>query len=168
MKAALREVRDAPDRTAAHAAVAVFAEKHEAKYPKAVTCLTKDQDALPAFFDFPAEPWDHLRTAHPVESVFATVRHRTARTKEALSQATARPMVFKLVMAMASPRRRGAASRARTACRWSSPASPSPMASPTRRPIIAPPDRAPSPKIGHSSGAPAVRRAIRSAWTQAV
>lgn len=106
MKAALREVRDAPDRTAAHAAVAVFVEKYEAKYPKAVTCLTKDQDALLTFFDFPAEHWDHLRTANPVESIFATVRHRTVRTKGALSQATARLMVFKLVMAASKTWRR--------------------------------------------------------------
>ena len=55
MKAALREVRDAPDRAAACAAIAVFAEKYDAKYPKAVACLTKDREALTAFFDFPAE-----------------------------------------------------------------------------------------------------------------
>ena len=106
MKAALREVRDAPDRAAACAAIAVFAEKYDAKYPKAVACLTKDREALTAFFDFPAEHWDHLRTANPVESVFATVRHRTARTKGALSQKTARLMVFKLVMAASKTWRR--------------------------------------------------------------
>ena len=106
MKADLREVRDAPDRAAAHAAVAVFAEKYGAKYPKAVECLAKDRDALLAFFDFPAEHWDHLRTANPVESVFATVRHRTVRTKGALSQTTARLMVFKLVMAASKTWRR--------------------------------------------------------------
>ena len=106
MKADLREIRDAPDRAAARAAVATFAEKYGAKYPKAVTCLTKDQDALLAFFDFPAEHWDHLRTANPVESVFATVRHRTVRTKGALSQKTARLMVFKLVMAASKSWRR--------------------------------------------------------------
>jgi len=99
MKAALREVRDAPDRAAASAAVTVFAETHGGTHPKAVECLTKDQDALLAFLDFPAEHWDHLRTANPVESVFATVRHRTARTKGALSQTTARLMVFKLIIA---------------------------------------------------------------------
>ena len=59
-----------------------------------------------AFFDFPAEHWDHLRTANPIESVFATVRHRTVRTKGALSQDTARLMVFKLVMAAAKTWRR--------------------------------------------------------------
>jgi putative transposase len=101
MKADLREVRDAPDRATAEAAIAVFAEKYGAKYPKAVDCLTKDRDALLAFFNFPAEHWDHLRTANPIESVFATVRHRTVRTKGALSPKTARIMVFKLVMAAA-------------------------------------------------------------------
>src|SRR3954464_11114474 len=82
-------------------AIATFAEKYGAKYEKAVTCLTKDRDALLAFYDFPAEHWDHLRTTNPIESVFATVRHRTVRTKGALSQDTARLMVFKLVMAAA-------------------------------------------------------------------
>ena len=106
MKAALREACCAPDRAAARAAVVVFVEKYGAKYPKAVKCLVKDQDALLAFFDFPAEHWDHLRTANPVESVFATVRHRTVRTKGALSQKTARLMVFKLVMAASKTWRR--------------------------------------------------------------
>jgi putative transposase len=106
MKADLREVRDAPDRATAEAAVTVFAEKYGAKYPKAVECLTKDRDALLAFFDFPAEHWDHLRTANPIESVFATVRHRTVRTKGALSQNTARLMVFKLVIAASKTWRR--------------------------------------------------------------
>jgi transposase-like protein len=68
--------------------------------------LAKDRDALLRFYDFPAEHWDHLRTANPIESVFATVRHRTVRTKGALSQDTARLMVFKLVMAAAKTWRR--------------------------------------------------------------
>ena len=59
-----------------------------------------------AFFNFPAEHWDHLRTANPIESVFATVRHRTVRTKGALSQKTARLMVFKLVIAASKTWRR--------------------------------------------------------------
>jgi putative transposase len=98
-KADLREIWTAPDRATAEAAVATFAEKYAAKYEKAVTCLIKDRDALLTFYDFPAEHWDHLRTSNPIESVFATVRHRTIRTKGALSQDTARLMVFKLVMA---------------------------------------------------------------------
>jgi len=102
----LREVRDAPDRATAEAAVGTFAEKYATKYPKAVECLTKDREALLAFFDFPADHWDHLRTANPIESVFATERHRTVRTKGALSQKTARIMVFKLVMAASKTWRR--------------------------------------------------------------
>jgi putative transposase len=106
MKADLREVRDAPERATAETAIAVFAEKYGAKYPKAVECLAKDREVLLAFFDFPAEHWDHLRTANPIESVFATVRHRTVRTKGALSHKTARLMVFKLVMAASKSWRR--------------------------------------------------------------
>jgi len=101
VKADPREVWAAPDRATAEAAVATFAEKYGAKYEKAVTCLVKDRDALLTFYDFPAEHWDHLRTSNPIESVFATVRHRTVRTKGALSQDTARLMVFKLVTAAA-------------------------------------------------------------------
>ena len=78
MKADLREIYGAPTRAAAEAAIDVFADKYGAKYDKAVACLTKDREALLAFFDFPAEHWDHLRTSNPIESVFATVRHRAA------------------------------------------------------------------------------------------
>ena len=105
-KADLREIWQAPDRLTAEAAIATFAEKYAAKYDKAVTCLVKDRDALLTFYDFPAEHWDHLRTSNPIESVFATVRHRTVRTKGALSQETAKLMVFKLVMAAAKTWRR--------------------------------------------------------------
>ena len=102
----LREIWQAPDRPTAEAAIATFAAKYAAKYGKAVTCLVKDRDALLTFYDFPAEHWDHLRTSNPIESVFATVRHRTVRTKGALSQATAKLMVFKLVTAAAKTWRR--------------------------------------------------------------
>jgi putative transposase len=105
-KADLREIWAAPDRVTADTAVSTFAEKYEAKYEKAVTCLVKDRNALLTFYDFPAEHWDHLRTSNPIESVFATVRHRTVRTKGALSQDTAQLMVFKLVMAAAKTWRR--------------------------------------------------------------
>ena len=101
MKADLREIYGAPTRAAAEAAIDGFADKYGAKYDKAVACLTKDREALLAFFDFPAEHWDHLRTSNPIESVFATVRHRTVRTKGSLSQRTAKLMVFKLVAAAA-------------------------------------------------------------------
>jgi putative transposase len=102
----LNEICRAPDRASAVAALETFAGKYGAKYAKAVACLTKDRDALLAFFDFPAEHWDHLRTTNPVESVFATIRHRTVPTKGALSQLTAKLMVFKLVMAAAKTWRR--------------------------------------------------------------
>src|SRR5271168_1045458 len=85
----LREIWLSPSRGAAEAAMTTFAEKYAPKYDRAVECL----------FDLPADHWDHLRTSNPIESVFATVRHRTVRMKGALSQDTARLMVFKLVMA---------------------------------------------------------------------
>ena len=84
----------------------LWREGEDAKHDKAVACLTKDREALLAFFDFPAEHWDHLRTSNPIESVFATVRHRTVRTKGALSAKTAKLMVFKLVNAAAKTWRR--------------------------------------------------------------
>jgi putative transposase len=106
VKRDLREIWQAADRATAEAAVAAFAEKYASKYEKAVTCLLKDRDALLTFYDFPAEHWDHLRTSNPIDSVFATVRHRTVPTRGALSQDTARLMVFQLVMAAARTWRR--------------------------------------------------------------
>ena len=102
----LREIWLSENRTAAEAAMTIFAEKYAPKYDKAVDCLLKDRDALLTFFDFPAEHWTHLRTSNPIESAFATVRHRTVRMKGALSQDTARLMVFKLIMAAAKSWRR--------------------------------------------------------------
>ena len=102
----LREIWLAPDRMTAEAALATFVAKYAPKYDRAVACLIKDREALLAFYDFPAEHWDHLRSSNPIESVFATVRHRTVRTKGALSQETAKLMVFKLVMAAARTWRR--------------------------------------------------------------
>jgi transposase-like protein len=89
MKKDLREVYLAPNRASAEVAVDVFAEKYAAKYDKAVACLTREREAMLALYDFPAEHWDHLRTTNPIESVFATVRHRTVRTKGSLSSTTA-------------------------------------------------------------------------------
>jgi hypothetical protein len=102
----LREIWLSPDRASAEAAMATFAEKYTPKYDKAVECLIKDRQTLLTFFDLPADHWDHLRTSNPIESVFATVRHRTVRMKGALSQDTARLMVFKLVMAASRTWRR--------------------------------------------------------------
>jgi len=102
----LREIWLSPNRAAAEAAMTTFAEKYAAKYAKAVECLIKDREQMLTYYSFPADHWDHLRTSNPIESVFATVRHRTVRTKGALSQDTARLMVFKLVMAASKTWRR--------------------------------------------------------------
>jgi putative transposase len=69
---------------------------YQAKYPKAVHCLTKDRDVLLTFYDFPAEHWMHLRTTNPIESTFATVRLRHRRTKGNGSRQACLAMVFRL------------------------------------------------------------------------
>ena len=88
----------AETRDAAEAAFDQFVDAYAAKYDKAVACLVKDRAALLAFYDFPAEHWKHVRTTNPVESTFATVRLRTARTKGCLSRQTALTMVFRLCL----------------------------------------------------------------------
>jgi transposase-like protein len=95
----LRKISHAGTRAAALVAIETFKQNYGAEYARGAACLTKDIEALLAFCDFPAEHWDHLRTSNPIESVFATVRHRTVRTKGALSQKTAKLMVFTLVRA---------------------------------------------------------------------
>ena len=74
-----------------------FPGAYALKFEKATACLAKDCEALLAFCDFPAEHWKHLRTSNPIESTFATVRHRTTGAKGCLSKATALAMVFELV-----------------------------------------------------------------------
>jgi transposase-like protein len=101
VKSDLDDIQHAGTRAAALSALDIFKEKYGVKYEKGVECLTKDKDAMLVFFDFPAEHWGHLRTSNPIESVFATVRHRTVRTKGALSQKTAKLMVFTLIQAAA-------------------------------------------------------------------
>ncbi len=96
-KRALQEIWMAETKNDAVTAFQAFVETYEVKYEKAADCLTKDRDALLAFYDFPAEHWKHLRTTNPIESTFATVRHRTIRSKGCLSNKTALVMVFKLV-----------------------------------------------------------------------
>lgn len=96
-KRALQEIWMAETKAAAEAAFDAFIESYALKYEKAADCLDKDRDVLLAFYDFPAEHWKHLRTTNPIESTFATVRHRTVRAKGCLSNKTALAMVFKLV-----------------------------------------------------------------------
>jgi putative transposase len=96
-KRALHEIWMAQTKAAAEAAFGTFIDAYQVKYEKAAQCLAKDRDALLTFYDFPAEHWKHLRTTNPIESTFATVRHRTIRSKGCLSNKTALAMVFKLV-----------------------------------------------------------------------
>jgi putative transposase len=69
---------------------------YEPKYPKATLCLQKDREELMAFFDFPAQHWQSIRTSNPIESAFATIRHRTKRSKGCLSRDGMLHMMFKL------------------------------------------------------------------------
>jgi putative transposase len=98
-KRALQEIWMAETKKDALAAFDVFVETWGVKYDKAVECLIKDRHALLAFYDFPAEHWKHLRTSNVIESAFATVRHRTVRSKGCLSNKTALAMIFKLAEA---------------------------------------------------------------------
>ncbi len=102
-KAQLQEIWMGETKQAARKAVDRFLETYQAKYPKAADCLAKDQDALLAFYDFPAEHWAHLRTTNPIESTFATIRHRTDQTKGSVSRATLLALTYKLAMS-AEPR----------------------------------------------------------------
>jgi transposase-like protein len=86
----------AATREDAHRAFATFVQTYEPKYPKAAECLAKDQDALLAFYDFPAVHWIHLRTTNPIESTFATVRLRTVKSRGCGSRASILSTVFKL------------------------------------------------------------------------
>jgi transposase-like protein len=96
-KEMLHEIWMAATQEDAIKALEKFAATYQAKYPKAVECLLKDQEELLAFYDFPAEHWQHLRTSNPIESTFATVRLRTSKTKGAGSRTACLAMAFKLV-----------------------------------------------------------------------
>lgn len=95
-KSMLHDIYMAATKNDAINAMNNFVQQHEAKYPKAVACLVKDKDQLLTFYNYPAEHWVHLRTTNPIESTFATVRHRTRKSKNCLSRSTALACVFKL------------------------------------------------------------------------
>ena len=97
-KAHLHDIWQAGTRAEAETAFDFFVGTYGVKWDKAVAKLVKDRDALLAFYDFPAEHWKHIRTSNPIESTFATVRHRTKRTKGCLSRKTGLAMAFKLMM----------------------------------------------------------------------
>lgn len=97
-KSALHQIWMADTKHAAHKALDAFVSTYAAKYPKATACLAKDRNALLAFYDFPAEHWVHIRTTNPIESTFATVRHRTVKTRGCVSRESMLSMVFKLAV----------------------------------------------------------------------
>jgi transposase-like protein len=96
-KAALHEIWMAATRQDAEKAFDHFLTLYRPRYPKAADCLEKDREELPAFYDFPAERWIHLWTTHPIESTFATVRFRTAKTRSCVSRESILARVFMLV-----------------------------------------------------------------------
>ena len=95
---ALHDIWQAETRADAKKAFDLFIETYEDKYPKATHCLEKDRDQLMTFFDFPAKHWRSIRTTNPIESSFATIRHRTSRSKGCLTRDGMLNMIFKLGM----------------------------------------------------------------------
>jgi len=96
VKSALHEIWQAPTKEEANKAFNLFEDMFEDKYPKAVNNLRKDREELLAFYDFPARHWQSLRTTNPIESTFATIRHRTKRAKGCLTDKGMLHMMFKL------------------------------------------------------------------------
>jgi len=97
-KAGLKSIWMAETKAGAEKALAAFHRDFAVKYPKAANLLEKDREALLAFYDFPAEHWIHIRTTNPIESSFATIRHRTTRTKNCVSRNTLLGLVFQLAL----------------------------------------------------------------------
>ncbi len=97
-KGHLHDIWQAETTAKANAAFDYFVETYGVKWDKAVAKLVKDRDGLLTFYDYPAEHWKHIRTSNPIESTFATVRHRTKRTKGCLNRKTGLAMAFKLMM----------------------------------------------------------------------
>jgi transposase-like protein len=95
-KAAIHDTWQAETKDDAIKAFDLFVKTYEAKYPKATLCLQKDREELMAFFDFPAQHWQSIRTSNPIESAVATIRHRTKRSKGCLTRDGMLNMMFKL------------------------------------------------------------------------
>lgn len=98
VKEALHDIWMSDSKDNAEKAFDLCLKKYEVKYPKAMTCLAKDRDRMLEFYSFPAEHWGHIRTSNPIESVFATVRLRTTKTKNCGSRTTTLAMAFKLML----------------------------------------------------------------------
>jgi transposase-like protein len=95
-KQALHDIWQAGTQADAEKAFDLFIRTYEPKYPKAAICLQKDREELMAFYDFPAQHWQSIRTSNPIESTFGTIRHRTKRSKGCLSRDGMLHMMFKL------------------------------------------------------------------------
>ena len=95
-KQALHNIWQAETKADAEKAFDLFIETYEPKYPKAAICLQKDHEELMAFYDFPAQHWQSIRTSNPIESTFGTIRHRTKRSKGCLTREGMLHMMFKL------------------------------------------------------------------------
>ena len=97
-KAHLKEIWMAESKAEADIAFDFFVEAYGVKYDRAVKCLIMARVDLLAFYDCPAEHWKHIRTRNPIESTFATVRHRTTKAKDCLSRQTALAMTHQLML----------------------------------------------------------------------
>lgn len=97
VKEALHNIWPAETREKAYEAFDSCMVRFSPKYPKAMRCLAKDKDSMLVFYDYPAENWQHIRTTHPIESFFATVKLRTAKTKNGESRTTTLAMAFKFM-----------------------------------------------------------------------
>ena len=95
-KQALHAIWQAETKADAEKAFDLFLKTYEPKYPKAALCLQKDREELMAFYDFPAQHWQSIRTSNPIESTFGTIRHRTKRSKGCLTRDGMLHMMFKL------------------------------------------------------------------------
>ena len=95
-KGSLHDIWQAETKADAEKAFDLFIKMYEPKYPKAAICLQKDRDEMLAFYDFPAQHWQSIRTSNPIESTFGTIRHRTKRSKGCLSRDGMLHMMFKL------------------------------------------------------------------------
>ena len=111
-KQALHAIWKAETKADAEKAFDLFIETYEPKYPKATLCLQKDREELLAFYDFPAKHWQSLRTTNPIEATFATIRHRTKRSRGCLTRDGMLHMMFKLGQCrLPVPRLRGGTDR---------------------------------------------------------
>ena len=102
IKSALQDIWMADTKEDAHKAFDKTIKQFEPKYPKAMSCLLKDKEEMLAFYDFPAEHWQHIRSTHVIESMFATIRLRTTKIKNCGSRKTNLSMAFKLAQSAES------------------------------------------------------------------